>query len=136
MWGLIIAGVAAVAQIASGSKARKDAEEIANRNALGIRAETTEKIRKTLLSQQQQFGSARSNYGASGFSLESETVDFYLKQMQSNFDKDIDWLKRARELGVKTELQKGSTASSQIQANTLANVLSTVSSAYNSSQKG
>jgi len=119
VWGVILAA-------AIGERGKSAARKTARKNARGVYAETTENIRRTLLSQAQEFGVAKSSYGASGLSLESGSIKTYLKAMQDNFDKNIDWLKRARDLGVETEFQRGETAATAINANTATSVVNTL----------
>lgn len=108
VWGVIaVAGASAALDAWGQYEAGKDAESRAKQNAANLYAESTENIRKTKLSQEQTVAQTEALQGAMGVSMKSESVITYMDAMQENFKKDLTWMERAREMGVKTELQRG-----------------------------
>lgn len=106
-WGMLLASAYSAYNI---SEAGSEAKDLSNQNAKFIYDENTEKIRKTKLSQAQTTSQSTSLFGSSGISLQSESVTTYMDELKSNFQKDIDWMEKARASNVSIEQQRGDNA--------------------------
>lgn len=135
-WGLVaIAALKVGASIASNKKASKGVAELRDLNVTRIREEANENIRKTKLTQAQTVGTTEAAAGASGVSMKSETVMAYLDEMKANFQKDIDWMERARDLNAEIEFKKGRNARGVLNRAVLGSAIKGVSEMYGAGQK-
>lgn len=104
--------------VISGNKAGK--REGANRGK--IRLENNEEIRRAKLQFEQSIGSATALSGGSGVSMKSKSIEDYLDQMRDNFKKDLDWMEKARDMGIRLSGQRQSDLEKEAQLKAAATV--------------
>lgn len=122
-WGMLAGGlIGGYGQY----KAGQDSKDLADANAVRIRMQANETIRKTKLSQKQQTGSIVARQGSSGFSLKSESVGTYLDAMKTEFKNNISWMERARDSGIAIEQQQGQNIYNQSKWNAAGTAFSAV----------
>lgn len=85
---IALTALSAIQSYRAGQKAEAAAEE----NARRIRAETEEQARRTKMQQQQKSATARARARASGI-REGGSQDIYIGEMESEFGRELDWLR-------------------------------------------
>jgi hypothetical protein len=96
MWGMLaISFGMSLIGASKQNKAANMAGELGEKNAAAIAEETEEEIRRTELAQQQKTSQTVAAQGVSGIKMGGGTIDDYVKEMQSVFKSDIDWMKKS-----------------------------------------
>lgn len=96
MWGFIAASF--VMSLIGSSKQRSAANQagaIGEKNAERIAEETEEEIRRTELAQKQKTSQTFAAQGASGIKMGGGTINDYIKEMETVFKGDIDWMRKS-----------------------------------------
>jgi len=136
-WALAaLAGVQIATSLIGNRSAQKETQKRGAANAAALRAEANNKIRKTELSQGQDLSSTLASAGASGVSTQSKSVENYLAEMKSNFKKDIDWMKKARDSGVAINNQRTRDEVSGLKRQAWGTVLKGAGDIYSGMQAG
>ncbi len=98
-------GIASLAiggsSILGGFSAKKKARKQARANAQLIRMETAETIRRTREQDKQVLGQTIAIAGGAGVLTNTGTPDTYLKKMQSEQAKNIDWINKSAEQAIR-----------------------------------
>ena len=95
-WGFFaISAIMSVMGASKQSKAANMAGELGEKNADLIAEETAEEIRRAEFAQSQKTSQTIAAQGMSGIKMGGGTIDDYVKEMQSVFKGDIDWINKS-----------------------------------------
>ncbi len=107
--------ISGVSSIIGGQKADKKAREAGRANARLIKEETAESIRRAEAQFDRQYGNTVAAIGASGVTFSGTPTD-YLRQMQTEQNKQLAWMEKSGKLRAKAARKQGSYVGSQARA--------------------
>jgi len=122
---MALTALSAVSQYRAGQKAEAAAEE----NARRIKSETEEQARRTKAEQQAKTGEARARARASGI-REGGSQDQYIEEMQSEFGRELDWLRASGYSRAASARQQGKIAKTQATGQALGSIANMFAGGY------
>lgn len=98
---------AAIIGAAAAAKGAIDAKKAGKENAARVKAESEEQVRRTRIEQQKTEALARARAAASG--AQGGSVDVYMAGLQSEHQKELQWLGKSASMNASSAIQQGNT---------------------------
>lgn len=122
---MALTALSAIKQYRSGQKAQSAAEE----NARRIKSETEEQARRAKKGQEAKMGEARARARASG-TAGGGSQELYMGEMESEFGRELDWLRASGAGRAESARRGGEIAQSQATAGAIGSMASMFGGAY------